>query len=503
MSRSIRRTLTWWYVGSLAVILCLFSGLLYSTLAAGLTRDVDRSLILQARGVAETIDTFWKAEGAAKEAVPGNWDTAPSANLHDEASKGRLADLIRRWAQVTETMHDERALSVLDEHGDLLAMSDNFASLKLPIRRITLMQAMQGRPVYETFRLPQGRIRLVTRPVLDHGHVVYFVQVAGWLKQIDASLNQLRLWLLWLIPLTLVGTSSIGWFLATTALRPVDEMIAQARRISAERLDDRIDVSRTGQELQLLATTFNDMLARLESDFHRLRQFSAAASHELRTPLTVLKGELEVTLRHPRDAQEYDRVLRTNLETINEMAYTVEGLLLLARTEASAGGVEWQPVELGALAQQISETSRRMAEGKRVALDILVNEPVWVRGERRLLERVIANLLDNALRHTPPEGRITLRTERRGNDACLIVQDTGPGIPPEELPQIFTKFFRPKSPTDGTRSSGLGLGLCRWIVEAHHGRIEVASEPERGSVFTVCLPAISIPRAVQLAAVAA
>ena len=252
-------------------------------------------------------------------------------------------------------------------------------------------------------------------------------------------------------------------------------------------------MAQTGDELQRLGVTFNDMLARLESTFHRLRQFSAAASHELRTPLTVMRGELEVALRKPRDPEEYQRVLRTHLDTVNDMAHTVEELLTLARSESVDGAIEWRPVELSGLARQVSETWRKVAKPKSVTVDVPAKAPVWVRGEPRLLERIIANLLDNAVRHTPPKGRVTLRTERQGQEACLIVEDTGPGIDSDEMPQIFNRFFKPWSKTDGSKSTGLGLGLCRWIAEAHHGRIEVSSPPGRGATFVVWLPVIPPP----------
>ncbi|MGH2349844.1 MAG: sensor histidine kinase, partial [bacterium] len=317
-----------------------------------------------------------------------------------------------------------------------------------------------------------------------------FIQTAGSLKHVDDSLAGLRLWLLWLTPLTLLGTSAIGWFLATTALRPVGRMTRQAQRIGAERLEDRLDVPKTGDELERLAATFNDLLARLEHAFRRMRQFSAAASHELRTPLTAMKGELEVVLRKPRRPEEYRSVLHTHLQLVDEMAHLVAELLMLARSDAVKGAVEFRPVEIGALIRQVSDLWCRSAEAKGIRITIATPKRVWVRGEPRLLERVVANLLDNAIRHTPAGGRITVRSERHGEQACLIVQDTGPGIPAGELPHIFDRFFKPPAATNGS-STGLGLGLCRWIVEAHAGRIDIISPPAQGATFTVWFPGSS------------
>jgi heavy metal sensor kinase len=271
-------------------------------------------------------------------------------------------------------------------------------------------------------------------------------------------------------------------------------MIAQARRISAQYLESRLDVPGTGDELEHLATTFNGMLDRLDRAFKRLRQFSAATSHELRTPLTIMKGELEVALRRPRDVEEYQRVLRTQLEALNEFTRTVEELLTLARSESGAGAVDWRPVELGTLARRVCQARRPLADSKGVRVEVEAHEAVWVRGEGRLLERVLSNLLDNALRHTPERGRVTIRTGVENEGAVVVVRDTGPGIPPEELPRLFDRFFSRSAASARGFVGGLGLGLCRWIAEVHLGRIEASSPPGGGAAFSVFLP-LSVPPA--------
>lgn len=494
MIRSIRFTLTLWYAGIFAVILCLFGWALHRNVAMSQARDVDKALALRAVAVANAIHSFWEARAGEPGAAPGNWQAAPSASLNEEVATGRFPALVTQWAQQTGNLETGRPSGILDQNGRILAASSNFAQLPQPFMERALADArQQQRSVYHTVQLPEERIRLVSRPVVEGDHTICFIQAAASLAEADASLKRLRLWLFWLIPFTVAVTSAVGWLLVHQALGPVGQMVTQAQRISAERLERRVNVPRTGDELEWLGTTFNEMLARLERAFRRLRQFSAAASHELRTPLTVMQGELEVALRKPREPEEYREVLRTHLRTIEEMAHTVEELLMLARSEAAGDALEWRPVNLGQLAAQTAEQLGIVAKQKRVRLVVRASEPVWVGGERRLLERVVANLLDNAIRHTPAKGAVTVGAERRGHEACLIVQDTGPGIPPEELSGIFERFFKPLSSTNGSHSTGLGLGLCRWIAEAHDGRIEAASSPGEGATFTVWLPAIRPP----------
>ena len=473
MIRSIRFSLTLWYVAILAVILSLFGWILYARVATNLAQDIDNVLASEADGVGDAIFAFWKAE--------------QTFSHRKETEERKVPRLVLRWAHETGALETERPIRLIDPEGRPLDASRSFAQLALPITQESISQARRGRTIYETFSFPDRRIRLITRPEVEDKKILYLVQAAATLHQADASLQRLRFSLFWLIPLTLVVTSAGGWFLATQALRPVGRMTNQARRIGAKHLYQRIDVPATGDELEQLAVTFNDMLVRLERAFRRLRQFSAAASHELRTPLTIMKGEVEVALRKPRDSEEYQRVLHTHLEALNEMTHIVEELLTLARSEAGEGAVEWQPVELGSLTEAACRAFRPVAEKKQIQITISCHEPVWILGEPRLLERLIANLLDNALKHTPQDGSVNLKTLPEENQVCLIVQDTGPGIPAEQLPKIFDQFFS-RRPSDGSFSTGLGLGLCRWIAEAHQGRIEAASPPGQGAVFTVRLP---------------
>jgi len=484
MIRSLRFRLSLWYVGILAATLSVFGGALYANVSTNLAQDIDNVLASQADGVAETLFAFWRAGRDAT----GHGPSGLSAMLPRDVREGRLPMLAARWAQETEEFRGSRAVRLLDLDGQSLQTSTSFLPLNLPVTPRAVAEGRQGRTTYETFNGPESRIRLVTHPVIEAGDVLYFVQVAASLRQADASLRRLRLWLWWLIPVTVAVTSAVGWFLATLALRPVGQITTKAQQIHAEQLHERIAVPKTGDELERLAATFNDMLARLEQAFRRLRQFSAAASHELRTPLTVLKGELEIALRKPRPPEEYRRVLTTQLEAINELTGIVEQLLTLARSETGAGAVDWRPVDLDALVRRVQEAWRPAAVAKGVEVLTTGTAPLWVRGESRLLERLVANLLDNALKHTPAAGHVTLRLDRGNGAACLTVQDTGPGIPAEELPTLFDRFFNRRPSAEGPASTGLGLGLCRWIAEAHQGRIEVSSAAGAGAAFVVRLP---------------
>ncbi len=256
------------------------------------------------------------------------------------------------------------------------------------------------------------------------------------------------------------------------------------------------------------------MLARLEAAFAQVRRFSADASHELKTPLTVLRGEIEVALRSPRDPVEYQRVLGSILEEVESMARLVDDLLLLSRADAGALRWDMAPVELDRLVEEVAKEGGILGREKQVQVKIQGLEPLIVQGDGQRLKQLLRNLVDNGVKYTPPGGRVALSlrrvewSNRRMVDSAkpvdqltsrpidsaaewaeIEVRDTGVGIPPEALPRIFERFYR-VDPARSRETGGAGLGLCiaKTISEAHGGTIEVQSPPGAGSTFTLRLP---------------
>jgi len=305
----------------------------------------------------------------------------------------------------------------------------------------------------------------------------------------------------------LVLAGSGGWLLARRALRPVDQMTMTARRIEAEHLAQRLEGAEVNDELGRLARTLNEMLARLEAAFAQVRRFSADASHELKTPLTVLRGEVEVALRNPRDPVEYRRVLTSVLEEVESMTVLVDDLLLLARADAGALRWDMTPVELDRLVEEVAKEGEVLGRGKQVPVKIQEIEPLVVQGDGPRLKQLLRNLVDNSVKYTPSGGQVTLalravRCETPATNskfetqsspsphwAEIEVRDTGIGIAAEALPRIFERFYR-VDPARSRETGGAGLGLCiaKTIAEAHGGRIEVQSTPGVGSAFTLLLP---------------
>jgi heavy metal sensor kinase len=280
-----------------------------------------------------------------------------------------------------------------------------------------------------------------------------------------------------------------GWLLARRALKPVDQMTRTALRISGEHLDERLQETDSGDELDRLAKTLNDMLGRLNSAFHQMRQFSADASHELQTPLTILKGEMEVALRSQRSPEEYQRILGSGLEEIDRINHLVDGLLLLARADAGVLRLDLQPVDVTTLLQEVGAQMKVVADDRSISLNTDIIAPVSVHGDRAQLRRLVLNLVDNAIKYTPAGGRVTLSLRAEHDGAFLVISDTGIGLSADEQQRIFDRFHRTtETRARDQRGVGLGLSIARSIVEAHGGRIDVESTPGKGSTFTVCLP---------------
>ena len=361
---------------------------------------------------------------------------------------------------------------------------------KLPLSAEALTNASKGLPTFETVENIQNYpVRLLTLPVMKGGRVANLIQVGMSMENMYKTRRRFLLVMAAVLPLGLLLAGGGGWLLARRALKPVDIMTQAARRISGEHLSERLQETGSGDELDRLAKTLNDMLGRLDDAFHQMRQFSADASHELQTPLTILKGEMEVALRSPRSAKEYQRVLESGLEEIDRISQLVEGLLLLARADAGVLRLDLRPVELKELLQEIYEQMKVVADDHSVSLQTASMEPVSIQGDRENLRRLLLNLVDNAIKYTAEAGSVTLSVQAEGEWAAVRIFDTGIGLSKDEQDRIFTRFYRAvEARSQGEGGAGLGLCIAESIAEAHGGRIQVESTPGQGSTFTVFLP---------------
>ena len=264
----------------------------------------------------------------------------------------------------------------------------------------------------------------------------------------------------------------------------------QTERITAENLSSRLDVSNPRDEVGRLATTINALLARLDAAFSEQQRFIADASHELRTPLAVLRGEAEVALEKERATSDYKESLALIKDEAERLSRIVENLFILAGQPVDAPALMKEPLRLSEVVAECVRAAQVLATRKDLRLSVDdASSSVTLNGDDELLKRMLLNLLDNAVKYTPAGGEISVALSSQNGNARIVVTDTGIGIPAEDQPRIFDRFYRvDKARSRALGGAGLGLSIARWIVEAHGGSLSVESALGRGSAFTVELP---------------
>jgi heavy metal sensor kinase len=279
-----------------------------------------------------------------------------------------------------------------------------------------------------------------------------------------------------------------GWVISARILRPVAAISATASAISATNLSERIDAGKVDRELAELAGVLNAMFDRLEAAFERQARFTADASHELRTPLAILRSHAELALSRPRTPDEYRETVETCLGATRRMTALVEGLLTLARADAGKLELRRQPVDLRHVVEEGVALFEPLAEGRGVSLAASL-APANVTGDPDRLGQVLTNLLSNAVQYNRPGGAVRVELGVAAAEAVLSVSDTGCGIPEGDRPHIFERFYRvDKARSRASGGNGLGLAICKSIVEAHGGTIGFETKPGQGSTFWVRLP---------------
>jgi heavy metal sensor kinase len=458
MFKTVRVRLTLWYTALLLLILIGFSGALYFTLARALYQRVDDSLAMNAHELANGVNVI-----NGEIALPGDEN-----DISDRKAVRARGYFVR----------------ILDTDGKVLYTNSTYTPL--PITPNALAMARRGLSQFETIFINGEAYRLHTTPVQDSGRVVGALQIAEALGEIEATLRQLVLVLAVIVPLTLALAIFGGIWFVRHALKPVDQITRSAQRISAQDLSQRLNLNLPNDEVGRLARTFDAMLERLDDAFRRERDFTANASHELRTPLTVMLGEIDVLLQRPRERTEYVSVLselRTDVEQLSRMT---EDLLMLARADAKQIAVTCEELNAARLLQAVADEVRPLAEAQRITLDVQADPALLFWGDEQKMLRTLFNLMDNALKFSPPDTHVLLSAARKGDTVSLCVSDQGPGVASNELLHIFDRFYRG---TNGRASgAGLGLAIARALVQVQGGEISVESEAGKGTTFTVEMP---------------
>jgi heavy metal sensor kinase len=396
-----------------------------------------------------------------------------------------VAKLREETSEAYSLEHSGDFLQIYDEDGNWI-----FRAPALEHNRFApLTPAAVNGPSFQSSQLGNKPFRFITQRIDVNGRT-YAVQTGVPADQIIATLSLFRGYLLMLAPLFLFAAASGGYWLSRKALSPVDAITRTARSIGGSNLGDRLEKLTTGDELQRLSDTLNEMLARIEGAFLRVTQFTADASHELRTPISLIRTEAEIALRKSRGSEEYREALRHILLEAERTSSLVGELLTLARADSGRENLHLTLLDLRSAVAETANEWRQLVESRNLQFKQAIADcELPVLADRTAVQRLLAILLDNAAKYTPPPGVVELRLQAQYHKAVITVSDSGIGIAEQDQKKIFERFYRAdKARSREIGGAGIGLAIADWIVQQHHGSIAVQSSTGNGSSFIISLP---------------
>jgi signal transduction histidine kinase len=461
----IRIRLSLWFSFVLGVILITFSALLFLVLKFSLHAQIDSNLEDRAQQVMAGIEAQAVVNLETGEVF------VPQANVFSSPST---------------------FIQVVRADGSVVSAADNLGSQRFPPDPAILAANLQGESTIKTVDVGGTPVRIYSTPIFFRNQVVGAVQVGQSLQDVENTLQQVLLFLISGTVVALILAAMVGAFLAWTALRPIEKITQTAARIvGAQDLKQRLPTSNTNDEIERLTVTINDMLERLDNFFQAQVRLSADVSHELRTPLTAIRGNVDLLRRGAAcNTEELDEALFIMDGELDRMSRIVADLLLLSQADAGMS-LRMEPVELDTIILDVYRQAQVIANGVNIQLGH--EDQAIVQGDPDRLKQLLINLVTNAIKHTPPGGRVTLSLHREPEWVRITVEDTGRGIASNALPHIFERFYQANdSQHTGT---GLGLSIAQWIAQAHGGEIMVTSELGKGSTFALWLPTKPDPNA--------
>ncbi|MFI5251061.1 MAG: sensor histidine kinase [Bacteroidota bacterium] len=459
MFRSIRARLVLWYTGLVVVTFIIIAVVVVQNLDRTLSETLDQSLTAESKWMSERLN-----------------DLSDNKTNREEIR----SDIFEHIAYY----YIKEYVEIFDANGVSFFRSANLEKDTLrnlvdaPLPRDFILTSVSN------FR--NHGLRIAIRRTNDAAIYVAIPQTI-----VSLPLNHILEIFVWLGPIVVFISIGGGIYLANKSLLKVNRVIEAAKLLTADRLDDRLPEQEVPDEIGRLISTFNEMIARLDFSFKQMKQFSADASHELRTPLAVIRAQLEQALDDKASLSEVREIAANCLDEIMHMSILVDHLLLLAKADAHQEVVLKNPVQLGSLIRDLFDESVMLASPRSINVVLRQVEDVVILGDTQRLRQMILNLIDNAIKYNHVRGEIALSLMRDDRMAKILVSDTGIGIPATELPRIFDRFYRvDKARSKSYGGVGLGLSIVKWTVEAHGGRISVASELGKGTTFTIFMPVV-------------
>lgn len=491
---SFKFRLSLWVSLILGVLLFLYSYFLYWGLSVTLYEDLDKELKTKASATAHVVGLYLRAAGDSPRVV--NYVINRISFPEDvDARLEIVAKIDLFWTRQFEKLSmQEDLLQLVSPEGEALGRSRRLSQdlgqiFQNELPREGALSSLAFSDIHYKNRV----LRLISFPCFFNDKGPYVLQIGVSQKPIIQLLKNRLMTMITSIPFVFLFTFIIGLLFVRQLMRPVLEVTKTAETISHRDLSRRVPARYTDEEMQRLVAAFNDMIARLESSFRHIEEFSSQVAHELRTPLAIMRGESELALRKERDPEEYKRVIRVNLEEMARMLKTVEDLLLLARLDYKPDIFRKQEFDFYIFLQELCGQARVLAEKKAVSLDFFAQlQQVVISGDRHHLRRLFFNLLHNAVKFTPTGGRIRVSFSVHRGEILAHIVDSGAGISVEDRPRVFDRFFhKDQGVVSDESGNGLGLSIALAIARGHGGDITVQSQPGQGADFVVRLPCVS------------
>lgn len=463
-----RRTdfkLTLWYLFTFSMSTLMIFGFLYFRLRHQLIKEIDQFLL------DETFEITSVLSQTPQEAL----------------------FLMRFEDEVMGRKYYPFFFQVLNREGAPLYTSKGFGELGYVVSEEVWVNARNGKETRERFVSSKRRTpyRIISTPVYQNGALHQIIQIGTHLRFARKNLVHFRNNILTALLIVLMLGTLGGWILARRSLSPIGYITSKTRAITSENLNERLQARKTGDEIDELIHTINEMIVRLDASFKRMAEFIADASHELKTPLCVLKGEAEVLLSGKRSLEEYQEGLVHFLEQFENLNRVINDLILLSKFDSCQAELNKIPLRLDLLIRDIADLFKVLAEQKKIDFMIETLPEVVVMGDKLRLQQLFTNLIDNAVKYTQ-KGSIQVTLEKNESHVIVKIKDTGIGIPKEEQTNIFKRFYRvDKSRSKETGGVGLGLSIAQSIIQVHQGKIEIESDLDKGTLLTVYLPVLT------------
>lgn len=461
-TRSVRFRLTVWYSLSFFIATFVIFATFYLITRQALFTQIDTTLTSHGNKVVEVIGRTGQ----------------------------EMHQMMAKQAFITEFSEIPGMLLILmDSGGKIVSSSLNVDSSNAAFTELFETARSKKESFFRNQTLEEISLRFYVSPILLNNKLAGVVLIGHPTDVIERALTNLQVLLGVVFVVFIIPTIIGGSLLARGATQPIVEMSNKLKKITSENLDERVVSPETGDEIEELATTFNDLLDRLNQSFKRERQFIGDVAHELKTPLSTQRSNFEITLSKKRTKDDYKEAIKEALVDNNRIATTLKNILDLAWSEEELAAGKGEAVNFSEIVSELIDLSTKMALFKHINIAATVEKNINVLGKHDKLFRAILNIIDNAIKYTPDKGSITISLHKNQQEAVLVIKDSGIGISQKDLPHIFERFYR-GTKTDMVVGSGLGLAIARGIILAHRGKIEVKSKVGKGTSFTIFFPLI-------------